>query len=314
MSDPKSYPINKYIADILWCINSPTLIIHDHDFFSDQQQAALFSEQVKFQIENNYQKFIIILDKYLSNLKTKRLGDRFELFWLIAFEVHPGFQVVEHNLQLVQNKVTLGELDLIVKDLIHDKYIHIELSCKYYLRVEQESNHVGRWIGPGKKDFLDRKLKKTFNKQLLLPKLDAAKSILNNKNLIVDDSKVIFRGRLFLPSSLTMASRKDILESYRNRKTSEKQWLEGAYQINENCNLGYWGTANCLKEFSRTNELDISEWHWLTKPDWFSDCVANPKKLTKLDVLYPIQLKHNRTEDFFFLVEKDWLDHKLLKR
>lgn len=73
------------------------------------------------------------------------------------------------NIQVIENKVTVGELDYIVEN--QGGFKHVELAYKIYLRDESLSTiDAGQWIGPNRKDKLVDKLEKLKGKQFPLIK------------------------------------------------------------------------------------------------------------------------------------------------
>ncbi len=93
------------------------------------------------------------------------LGKRAERFFSYYIQHHDRYELLVENLQIIQNKTTVGELDFVLHDHKKDEILHVELVCKIYLQEEPNKN---KWIGPNRKDGLQEKLSKLQNKQFPL--------------------------------------------------------------------------------------------------------------------------------------------------
>ena len=183
-----------------------------------------------------------------------RLGKLVEQFAFLQLEAHQSIQMIAKNLQIIQDKITIGELDCVFKYL--QKYIHLEIVYKFYLYDDQLSdNELDNWIGPNRKDSLRFKLDKLKNKQLSLLDHSKTMEILNDFSLCHPDisSKVLFKAQLFIPVICTGK----IFEN-----------------INNDCVIGYYmGMDDLIKrtdcEFYMPMKLD-----WLIEPhkgvEWLS--------------------------------------------
>ncbi len=96
------------------------------------------------------------------------LGKRIEHFFEHCIVNSKRYDLISNNIQVFKDKVTIGELDFIVKDLFKDKIIHIELIYKFYLYDPEISMELDRWIGPNRNDSLLRKVEKLKNHQFPL--------------------------------------------------------------------------------------------------------------------------------------------------
>jgi hypothetical protein len=84
------------------------------------------------------------------------------------FEQNSKYELLLQNLVIKKDNTTIGELDFMVRDLLSNRLLHIELACKFYLYDAQEG--VGRkgWIGPNRKDKLHEKWDRIVKHQLPL--------------------------------------------------------------------------------------------------------------------------------------------------
>ena len=65
--------------------------------------------------------------------KNLRLGHQVEHIYLQLLKASNKYKVLAHSIQLIEYKRTLGELDFIIKSLVTDEIIHVELAYKFYL-------------------------------------------------------------------------------------------------------------------------------------------------------------------------------------
>lgn len=114
-----------------------------------------------------------------------RLGHFVERIVSMLIRNSSNFTILAENLQLIDRKRTIGELDFVIQDRLTLEVIHMELAYKFYLFDPSISNQeIGNWIGPNRNDSLVDKLQKLKEKQFPLlnhstfgeefPKLDVA--------------------------------------------------------------------------------------------------------------------------------------------
>lgn len=99
------------------------------------------------------------LEHWLEDRNTKLLGIRFESFLGFLFHIHPRFDILASNVQLKGDVRTIGELDFIIRDLTHDRVLHLEVACKFYLS-SKNSPQWNLWVGPNPNDTLKLKMDK----------------------------------------------------------------------------------------------------------------------------------------------------------
>jgi hypothetical protein len=133
-----------------------------------------------------------------------RLGKRVERF--VSFELNqlPDVEIIVENIQIQQEKRTLGELDCILKH--GNTYIHLEIVYKFYLYdPEVGTTEYEHWIGPNRKDCLIDKLSKLKDKQLPLLYRPETLNYLNTLQLNPDtvSQQVYFKAQLFVPYKQT---------------------------------------------------------------------------------------------------------------
>ncbi|MEE9430106.1 MAG: DUF1853 family protein [Melioribacteraceae bacterium] len=129
-----------------------------------------------------------------------RLGKRVERFVSHDFKQHETIDILIENIQIQNEKITIGELDCILK--LDKEPIHLEIVYKFYLFDKKVgTTEFDHWIGPNRNDSLVAKLTKLKEKQLPLLYNPHTKPILDSLNLKIDDLKqfVCFKAQLFIP-------------------------------------------------------------------------------------------------------------------
>lgn len=207
-----------------------------------------------------------------------RLGKYIERFVSYQLAQEKSIKIISENVQIQQEKRTLGELDCII--LKDNKPIHLEIIYKFYLYDSSNGNsEIEHFIGPNKKDSLIEKLTKLKEKQLPLLYSKQCEAYLKSINLNALEIKqqVYFKAQLFVPFAnqnieLTNLNQDCICGFYINKKELEqytnckfyipnkKDWLVVAHQ---NVN---WLNLNQFKETSNTYlEREFSPLCWLKK-------------------------------------------------
>lgn len=132
-----------------------------------------------------------------------RLGKRVEQFVFYQLKQVPQISMVFENLQIQQEKHTLGEMDALL--LMDNKPVHLEIIYKFYVYdASGGTSELDCWIGPNQKDSLVQKLDKLKNKQLPLLYHPETLKYLKKHDIQVDNiqQQVLFKAQLFLPYNL----------------------------------------------------------------------------------------------------------------
>ncbi|MEM6296050.1 MAG: DUF1853 family protein [Myxococcota bacterium] len=127
----------------------------------------------------------------------RQVGRRFEQVHLAGLEASPGVEVLAANRALRGDGRTLGELDALYRH--EGLVVHREVAVKYYLAVGQGTDPA-RWIGPSKRDQLNRKLARLASHQLCLPALAERLDAWPDDLPTPDRSEVLLLGALFSPA------------------------------------------------------------------------------------------------------------------
>lgn len=106
-----------------------------------------------------------------SRCNSPRLGLVFESLWHFFLEQDPHTELIVHNLPIRNATQTLGELDLLYRNLDNGQLLHLELAVKYYLHHPAgavNGRAASCWYGPELRDRLDLKLERLRTHQLPL--------------------------------------------------------------------------------------------------------------------------------------------------
>jgi uncharacterized protein len=180
-----------------------------------------------------------------------RLGKLVEQFVFEILQRASNCELLIENIQIQKEKISIGEIDCILKQLT--KIVHLEIVFKFYLYDENKAGtDLHKWIGPNRNDDLIQKLTKLKNKQLpLLYKEETRKTLQNLSNafkdvLNLDDltQNVLFKAQLFVPKHLL-----------------NKTFLD----INNGCVKGFYLPVSNIKE------LALNLFHIPDKRNWLTD-------------------------------------------
>lgn len=135
----------------------------------DQYQGFLHTNPSKFWLDPGLRMLEFSIPDDLSIGTQIRentlLGKRAEVFFLEAISLQNRYEILAAQIQLIEEGITLGELDFILKDKIKNQYLHVELSYKLYLFDAQSSSSLNQWVGPNKRDSLHKKWSKLRDSQ-----------------------------------------------------------------------------------------------------------------------------------------------------
>ncbi|WP_405567643.1 DUF1853 family protein [Polaribacter sp. Asnod6-C07] len=209
------------------------------------QTASLWKSNVvlelhQFKIEPKSVKIDINIDEKL------RLGKYIERFVSYQLEQEKDINILCENIQIQQNKITLGELDCIIKK--DEKPIHLEIIYKFYLFDDSVgTTEIEHFIGPNRKDTLVEKLIKLKEKQLPLLYSNECKSYLESIKLSSEKitQQVYFKAQLFVPYS------------YKNIQLKT---------LNTDCIGGFYINQKELKAFNDCKFFIPSKKDWLVNP------------------------------------------------
>ena len=190
--------------------------------------------------------------------RSARLGLVFEHLWH-HWLAHTDWRW-QANLQIMDAKRTLGEMDLLLQPK-QPTVLHLELALKFY------AGHDRDWIGPNRRDYLADKLHHTQTRQLALSANEQARQQLKEHGWgnSISDALAVLRGCLFHPAHPN-------IEAQLPAGISPQHWR------------GRW----CHYSHLRTC-LPHARWYLLSKDEWISPVlsqlsIANSELYTLLDL------------------------------
>lgn len=141
------------------------------------------------------------------------LGKLVEQFVFHEIRNSPNSIMLAENLQVSRDKISIGEIDCLLKEA--EELVHLEIVYKFYLYDEKSGQgELHKWIGPNRKDDLIQKLTKLKDKQLPLLYKKETQTVLEHlsKDLGIPftssdfNQKVLFKAQLFVPKELLLNS------------------------------------------------------------------------------------------------------------
>ena len=181
---------NLHLRRIEWAISSPSLM--DYPFCVNYIRDEKHRRSVT--------KLLAELDSegasvnaHFDNLRHMPMGKYFEQLILFILDKDQRFVVLLANHQIIEDKRTIGEIDVILKDLETGQVEHWEICLKFYLQSKKSKDQLDM-LGPGAKDNMDRKIRKLTSHQMKLSKHPSIKYLVGTENI---ESKLFMKGQLF---------------------------------------------------------------------------------------------------------------------
>lgn len=161
---------NSIVQDIYFLVNSDLIVpqFEGVKMIPENINAILSKDvfEVCQKIDTNNE----LLEKLDYSRRSKRLGKYCEDLLAAYFTIHPEIVILEFGWQIIENNITKGEIDFILR--IGDLIFGLETSFKCYI---QFGDSIENWMGPNKKDSLINKLDKVRDRQLPLFKNEKVK-------------------------------------------------------------------------------------------------------------------------------------------
>ncbi len=193
---------NRQVQDLAWVIASPPLASGNYNgvhWWDEKECKEEFNDCLPA---------LISLDKnpepllsHLSQLKSKRLGLRFESYISYWLKISPNYRQLKQNIQIIEEGHTYGELDFIIENMQSKKIIHLEVAVKFYLgRLfnKEPSDDPYQWFGTNTQDQLGKKIDHLKQHQTQLT-VKYPEHIQNNFSIKTDEKQCLLKGRLFYP-------------------------------------------------------------------------------------------------------------------
>ena len=181
---------NHYLRQVQWAVFSPCLMTKPTpaNYIRDEQHKKSLTALLLRLDENPSE-----VDAYFSSLRHMPMGKYFEQLVFFILERDERYEIVLQNHQIVEGKITIGEIDLIVRDTVSNQLEHWEIALKYYLQ-STPSTDQSAMIGPDAKDNLAKKLKKLTEHQMQLSFHPQIMAMLNGETV---ESKLFMKGQFF---------------------------------------------------------------------------------------------------------------------
>lgn len=129
-----------------------------------------------------------------------RLGHLVEKIVSELIKNSTNYKALYENIQLIEDKKTIGEIDFILEEKGTKTFIHMELAYKFYLWDPSLSMEpINNWIGPNRNDSLKEKLEKTKSKQFPLLYHHVAKETFNTIEIDEVSQVLCLLVSLFVP-------------------------------------------------------------------------------------------------------------------
>jgi hypothetical protein len=129
-----------------------------------------------------------------------RLGHLAEKVVSELIKASANYKLLFENVQIIENKNTIGEIDFIIEEIKTKQIIHLELAYKFYLfDPSLSSQPINNWIGPNRNDSLIQKLGKLKTKQFPLLHHPSAKSAFENIEIEKASKALCLLASLFVP-------------------------------------------------------------------------------------------------------------------
>jgi hypothetical protein len=129
-----------------------------------------------------------------------RLGHLAEKIISELIKASTNYKVLYENIQVIEDKKTIGEIDFIIEDTNTKQVIHMELAYKFYLFDPSISPEpINNWIGPNRNDSLQEKLQKLKTTQFPLLYHNLTKSKFNTIAIDEVSQALCLLVSLFIP-------------------------------------------------------------------------------------------------------------------
>ena len=190
----------KLVRDLAWVISSPPIqsgYIENTYWWDDEKCQNEYRDCLPALIRLD--KNPAPLEQHLSILKSKRLGHRFEALISYWLSISPNYELIQQNIQIIENGVTFGEIDFIIKEISTGKIIHLEVCVKFYLGTTDFIDPY-RWFGTNTTDQLGKKLD-----HLLTHQSQLSTKYEKHFSLQIDERHCFIKGRLFYSKENSIA-------------------------------------------------------------------------------------------------------------
>lgn len=220
------------------------------------------------------------------DLPTIRLGKQIERVFSFLIQNSLNYSILKENIQIIDDKITIGELDFIIRNKDTSVVSHLEIVYKFYLYDSNNSEiELEKWIGPNRKDSFVEKFDKLKSKQFPLLYKSKTVNVLSDLNISEMTQKLCFMASLFVPLSL---------------------WNTPIAIINNSAIVGYW---LCFSDFE--TRLESNHHYYLPKKqEWGIAPQNNSEWYSFSEISKEINESLNREFAPLVWIKKDELLHE----
>lgn len=199
--------------------------------------------------------------------KKIRLGHQMEYVFKQLIEHCKEYEVLLHNLPIRHGKQTLGEIDFVLKEAATNKFIHVELTYKFYIINLDITEPIHRLMGPNKRDMFFSKMEKIKNEQFEVLHSKEGANALIERNIAhnVLSHQACYKTQLFTPYGTGFPH---------------------IGPLNNDCIYGYWLR---FKEFD-TAVFKPYKFYIPNKSEWVVEPHADVPWLNHFEILMKINL------------------------
>ncbi|WP_046078605.1 DUF1853 family protein [Halomonas sp. HG01] len=169
------------VRDLAWLLQAPDLITLETPGRPDRRSLGLESDAALSDYLSHLDEAPSDLERYVGAALEGRMGHYHERLWQFLLDTAPNTRLLAHNLPVLQERRTLGELDLIYAESPDPVPVHLEVAIKYYLGLTEgpgADDDQARWVGPGGLDSLALKRHHLEHHQLPLAQRPLARQAL----------------------------------------------------------------------------------------------------------------------------------------
>lgn len=255
------------VRDLAWLLQAPDLLTLAWDGRPGRRCLGLDGDDALSDYLGRLEAAPAPLERAVGRTLRGRMGHYHERLWQCLLDTAPGTRLLAHNLPVMRDRRTLGELDLVFARRDDPTPIHLEVAIKFYLGLPAgpgEDDDQARWIGPGGLDSLAIKRAHLTGHQLPLARSPEARATLAaalGEALPPLRQRLAMPGVLFYPLEAELPAPRDAAPDHLRGR-----WLR-------------W------REWPRLRDGLTGAWRgaWLCKPHWLA--LPHPAELSPLATL-----------------------------
>lgn len=181
---------NIHLRRAYWAVFSPPLLLLPQTVNYIQDEAHKSSLLHLFlELDKNQD----AVNAHFNALGNMPMGKYFEQLLFFILKHDDRYDIVLQNHQILNGKTTVGELDVVLKNMSTGQIEHWEIALKYYLQTHPSESY-SCMVGPNAKDNLERKMNKLITHQLPL-QTDLTKSGITDTSTV--SNRLCLKGQFF---------------------------------------------------------------------------------------------------------------------